>query len=126
MDAFTAELNELFVTTYHSICKVEEAMLRSLSNSKLTIAEMHMLEAIGKRRSQGRTITDLAQDQEISLPSVTMTIKRLEKKGYVCKDKSAEDGRCVRVKLTREGERAEIAHRYFHRQMVRAVAGAMD
>ena len=30
------------------------------------------------------------------------------------------------MQLTREGRRAETAHRYFHRQMARSVASIMD
>ncbi len=126
MDPFQVELNRLLVGTYRSIVKVEEAMLRNLSDNQLTISEMHMLESIGAHKAQSRTVTDIAQELEITLPSVTMALKRLEKKGFVIKDRCAEDGRRVRVRLSEQGRRAEIAHRYFHRQMVRAVAGTMS
>ena len=126
MDPYLTELNELLVRAYRSIVKVEEVMLRDLSDARLTISEMHLLERIGTDRALGRTVTDLAQELDITLPSVTVALKRLEKKGYVTKDRCSEDGRRVRVKLTGEGQRAEIAHRYFHRQMVRAVAGELD
>ncbi|MEA4899669.1 MAG: MarR family transcriptional regulator [Christensenellaceae bacterium] len=126
MDPYLAELNELLVRAYRSIVKVEEVMLRDLSDTRLTISEMHLLERIGADRTLGRTVTDLAQELDITLPSVTVALKRLEKKGYVTKNRCSEDGRRVRVKLTGEGLRAEIAHRYFHRQMVRAVAGELD
>ncbi|MGJ4850667.1 MarR family winged helix-turn-helix transcriptional regulator [Bacillota bacterium Meth-B3] len=126
MDPYLAELNELLVRAYRSIVKVEEVMLRDLSDTRLTISEMHLLERIGADRTLGRTVTDLAQELDITLPSVTVALKRLEKKGYVTKNRCSEDGRRVRVRLTGEGLRAEIAHRYFHRQMVRAVAGELD
>ena len=125
MDPFLATLNEMFTTTYRSVLKVEEVMLRHLSNNSLTISEMHMLESIGKLGGDG-TITDIAQDLEITPPSVTMAVKRLEKKGYITKNRSSEDARRVRVCLTEAGRRAETAHRYFHRQMVRAVAGDLS
>ena len=50
MDPDLATLNELFTTTYRSVLKVEEVMLRHLSNGSLTLSEMHMLECIGKRK----------------------------------------------------------------------------
>jgi len=126
MDPFLSGLNEMFVTTYRSLCKVEEVMLRRLSNDSLTISEMHMLESIGKNWADGCTITDIAQDLEITPPSVTMAVKRLEKKGYITKDRASDDGRRVKVLLTDQGRRAETAHRYFHRQLVRAVARYMN
>lgn len=125
MDRFLATLNEGFTTTYRSVLKVEEVMLRHLSNDSLTISEMHMLESVGKRED-GVTITDIAQDLEVTPPSVTMAVKRLEKKGYISKVRSSEDARRVRVRLTEQGRRAEIAHRFFHRQMVRAVTSDLS
>ena len=78
-------------------------------------------QARGRRRH-----TDIAQELDVTPPSVTMAVKRLERKGYLTKDRSDEDGRRVRVRLTEEGRRAETAHRYFHRQMVRAVARSLE
>ncbi len=80
MDPYLATLNELFTTTYRSVLKVEEVMLRHLSNNSLTLSEMHMLECIGKRAGDV-TITDIAQELDVTPPSVTMAVKRLEKKG---------------------------------------------
>lgn len=126
MEPLLSELNDLLVVTYQSVVKVEEVMLKNLSNSNLTITEMHMLECIGKDKENGLTVSDIAQHMAVSPPSATMSIKRLEKKGYVSKVRCPDDGRCVKVRLTREGQRAEIAHRYFHRQMMRSLAGTMD
>ena len=83
MDPFLSALNEMLSTTYRALSKVEENVLRNFSNSSLTLSEMHLLESIGKRPEEGVTITDIAQDLEITPPSVTMTVKRLEKKGYI-------------------------------------------
>ena len=126
MDPFLRALNDMLTTTYRSVCKVEELMLRKLSDNDLSLSEMHMLEAIGKRREEGMTITEIAQDLEITPPSVTAMIKRLEKKGYITKDRSSIDGRRVHVLLTKQGSRAEIAHRYFHRKMVYAISEDLD
>ena len=125
MDPYNAEFNRLLVSTYKSIMKVEELMLRDLSNSDLSISEMHMLESISKHPA-GLHITDIAQEQGVTLPSVTTAIQKLERKGYVTKERNAFDARRVRVKLTEKGRRAEIAHRYFHRQMVQAITKGMD
>ena len=120
MDPFMNAMNEMLTTTYRSICKVEEVMLQHLSDNKLSISEMHMLESIGKHGS-AVTASDIAQDLDITPPSVTAMLKRLEKKGFIIKERSDADARRVQVVLTQEGRRAEIAHRYFHRKMVRAI-----
>ena len=125
MDPYLATLNELFTTTYRSVLKVEEVMLRHLSNNSLTISEMHMLESVGKHGGEA-AITDIAQDLEITPPSVTMAVKRLEKKGYVVKNKDENDGRVTRVALTARGRKMDAAHRYFHENMVRSITREMS
>ena len=125
MDPFMHALNEMLTTTYRSICKVEELMLRKLSDDKLSLHEMHMLESIGKHNGEDVTITDLAQDLDITPPSVTAMVKRLENKGFITKSRSGVDGRRVRILLTEQGRRAEVAHRLFHRKMVRAITKDM-
>ena len=122
MDSFSKALNELLVNTFHSILKLEEDASRSISGNRLSISELHMLEAIRKEEvDKGRTITDLAQDLSITLPSVTVAINKLAEKGYVIKERGRADGRQVHVLLTEEGRRAEAAHRFFHRQMVQSI-----
>ena len=108
MDPFASELNLLFMHTYRSIHNVEEAMLKSLSNGSLSIGEMHIIECIGRGGNNGASITAIAQDMEISLPSATVAVKKLEKKGFVLKSRGAEDGRRVYVQLTETGRRAEV------------------
>lgn len=126
MDPFLNEFNELLTTAYRNIIKVEELMLRQFSNDQLSISELHMLESIAKQQKSGATVTDIAQDLDITLPSVTMMVKRLEKKGYLTKYRSEKDARRVQIMLTQDGRRAEISHRYFHRRMVRAITADLD
>jgi len=124
LDAFELELNELLVDTYRSVLKVEEDTLKS-TKMDLSISELHLLEAVGKDGECGRTISELAQELDITLPSVTVAINKLLKKGYVKKQKSGEDARMVYVVLTRQGKKVDRAHRYFHRQMVRQVSSEL-
>ena len=127
---FCNELNELLVTTYKSIQSIETMLTDDLSEGRLSIGELHILETIGEgmRREGGAagvTITEIAECMSITLPSATVAVKKLEKKGFVTKERSQEDRRAVLVRLTREGQRADTAHRYFHRLMVREVASSM-
>lgn len=128
---FCNELNELLVTTFRAIRLIEETMTTDLSGGSISISELHILEAIGMAdrdpalRAKGRTITEIAQSMGISLPSVTVAVKKLEKKGFVTKQKSPHDGRRIYVHLTELGRRADTSHRYFHRRMVHAVAKSM-
>lgn len=121
MDELGYELNRLLVDTYRSAGKIEEIMLRQLSAGQISIAEMHAIECVGRARREGRTITELARELDITPPSATAMIKRLEKRSYVTKERGMEDGRQVRIRLTEHGMRAYIGYRYFHRKMVNAV-----
>ena len=122
MNPFSRELNELLVSTYREITRIEELVLRSLSHSTLSISELHMLDVVGRN---GCTVTDIAQSMGISMPSATIAVKKLEKKGYITKEKDTSDARKVVIRLTTEGRKAEAMHRWFHRQMVRNVENAV-
>ena len=119
-------MNEMLTEAYRSIIKVEELMLLQLSGGKLTLSEMHVLESIGKSASKSLTITEIAQDLDITPPSVTTMIQRLERKGYISKDRSSVDARRVHVVLMEEGRQAEIAHRYFRRKIIRELTEEFD
>lgn len=126
MDAFAAALNDLLVNTFNSILRLEEESLNRLSEGKLSINEMHFLEAIARGGDQGRSITDIARELSITLPSVTAAVNKLAKKGYALKARDESDKRIVNVRLSREGQRAEAAHRFFHRQMVHSVSQGLE
>ena len=121
MKPLEEQLNEVIVDTYRSILRVEENILKRSDQTDLSISEIHMLEAVGKGKDRRRTISELAEVLNITLPSVTVAINKLMKKGYVEKVRGEEDGRIVYVSLTRQGRRIDSAHRYFHESMVRSI-----
>ena len=128
MQTFETQLNDLLVKAFRNIEEIEEQSLRKSNGMDLTISEIHLIEAVGplKEGSQGKTISEISEFLGISLPSVTLAINKLVKKGYVTKQKCDSDGRLVYVTLTRSGQKAEHAHRYFHRSMVRSISKSMD
>lgn len=121
MDSFDYELNKLLVDTYRSIIKVEETTIKNIKSMNLSINEMHLLESVGKKED-ALTISDIAQDLDITLPSVTIAINKLLKKGYVQKIKCQDDGRKVNVTLTKTGKKINSAHAYFHEQMIKNIS----
>lgn len=123
---FSSQLNLIIIDAYRSILKVEEKMLRSASQIDLTISEMHMLESVGKGKDRRSTISEIAEDLDITPPSVTVAINKLMKKGYVEKIRGEQDGRIVYVALTRKGRKIDSIHRYFHENMVRNVISGMS
>ena len=75
-ERFADTLNELLVDTYRNVNKVEEAMLRSTSGLDLTISELHLIETVAQDGARGRTISQIAQRQELTLPSVTVAVNK--------------------------------------------------
>ena len=125
LDAYASELNSIFNGIYESIQRLEEQLL-SQSGQQLSISELHIIETVWQRRAEGCSISDIAQEHDVTLPSMTIAVKKLEKKDYVSKRRSETDGRVVYVELTRKGEKVNSMHRYFHEHMIRAFIKGVD
>ncbi len=52
------------------------------------------------------------------MPSATIAVNKITAKGYTEKMRCQEDGRVVRVRLTKEGQKIERYHRFYHHRMV--------
>ena len=120
MKPLEEQLNDLIVDAYRSILRVEETILKRVGQHRPEHNEMHMLEAVGKGKNKPKTISEIAEDLGITLPSVTVAINKLVKKGYVEKLRGEEDARIVYVTLTKQGKKIDSVHRYFHESMVRS------
>ncbi|MBQ3273914.1 MAG: MarR family transcriptional regulator [Christensenellaceae bacterium] len=125
MDDYANELNSAMINVYDLISRLEEQMVSDLSNMKLNIRELHMIEYIADSEN-GRTLSEIAHQTGITPPSVTIAIQKLQKRGFVEKVKRSTDGRQVHVILTRMGQKINAAHRYYHLKMMRKVAGTLS
>ena len=76
---------------------------------------MHVLEAIGMT---SRTMTEVAEQIGITVGTLTTSINRLVKKGYVLRKRSEEDRRFVQIELSHKGRLAYRVHEAFHKKMV--------
>lgn len=136
-DAFVDELNELLVSTFHSIERYEEQSLRTFEGLNLSVNEAHVIEAVGHGtaeddlpqdaapRPRALTVSQVAASLGVRVPTATAAVNRLVAKNLLVKERSSSDGRSVLVRLTREGRRAFRLHALFHRRMADAVAGSM-
>lgn len=80
-----------------------ETAAGGLSRVQLTV--LAALDGNGPRR-----ITDLAELEQITQPSMTSLISRMERAGWVCRDADPQDRRAVLVRITPAGQkRYEIA-----------------
>ena len=121
MDNRLQELNTLFVDTFDAIMRVEEQSLRHVGGGKLSISEFHTLECIGEGEDNRRAVGEIAEALNVTVPTVTVCVNKLVKKGYVTKTRSEKDARVAIIELTREGRKMNRLHRYFHEQMLYAI-----
>ncbi len=121
MDTRLDELNTLFVDTFTAILQVEEKNLKHVGDGKLSISEFHTLECIGNGEDNRRTVGEIAEALAVTVPTVTVCVNKLVKKGYVTKTKSEHDARIAIIELTDEGRKMNRLHRFFHEQMILAI-----
>ena len=121
MDNRLQELNTLFVDTFDTIMRVEEKSLKHVGGGELSIAEFHTLECIGNGEDNRRTVGEIAEALDVTVPTVTVCVGKLVKKGYVTKMKSEKDARVSIIELTPEGKKMNRLHRFFHEQMVLSI-----
>ncbi len=126
MDPRLDELNTLFVDTYTAIMQVEEKSLKHVGNGEISIAEFHTLECIGNGEDNRRTVGEIAEALDVTVPTVTVCVNKLVKKGYVTKTRSERDARVAIIELTDEGRKMNRLHRFFHEQMVLSIRHEFD
>ena len=117
------ELNNLLVSVFNTILKIEEAALKASSDNKLSITEVHTLHAIGQ--GAPRTMTEVAVDLMINVSTLTIAINKLVEKGYVSRCRGEDDRRVVRIELTKPGLVIMEEHEKFHHTMVAQVVASL-
>lgn len=75
-------------------------------------SEIHMIQAIGYK--MGETVTELSQSFSITKGGVSQTVSKLEKKGYVLKERKAEYGKEIILMLSDKGKKAFDVHEKSH------------
>lgn len=109
-------INELLVDIFNSILKVEHKSIESFAGRSLTMSEMHIIEAVGN--SKDLQMSDIAKKLRITLPTLTVSVQRLDEKGYITRKRFGIDRRKVAVELTEKGRQAYDKHEEFHSKMV--------
>lgn len=118
-------INELLVDLFNDILVIEQNAIKDGNFSDISITEVHTIEAIGMYSS--RTMSEVAQQLDITVGTLTIAINNLVKKGYVERERSEIDRRVVLIQLTRKGKLVYRIHEKFHSDMIKAtIAGLSD
>jgi len=97
--------------------------VREAGFSDLSLRQFVYLEIIARLGQP--TPSELAKALEVSKPTVTVAIERLEAAGYVRKIPSDTDRRSLRLRLTKKGEMFSKAHANIHRSIARAMTAGL-
>lgn len=109
-------LNDIIVKLFRKILMIEERSMKNRGVHDLSITEIHTIEAIGTRSF--RTMSEIAEKLDITMGTLTASVNRLEKKGYVRRERDTSDRRIVLASLTERGEFVEEVHKSFHQDMI--------
>jgi len=126
LQTFHEMLNDMLVTVFNNIMRIEEEFLQKGQKHSLSIREMHLIEYVGKGGDEDRSLGEIADYLKIARPSVTVAVRKLAEKGFLIKNGSARDGRVVHVSLTHEGRKVFMNHMRFHALMVREIETGLD
>lgn len=103
-----AALSRLFLTqTTVCVSRTEVGVLRNL-------------------RSEPRRITELAAEERVTQPAITLLVNRLEERGWVKRIPDPSDGRAVLVSLTPAGEEVFARLRAEYRALLHEEMAALD
>ena len=92
--------------------------------ANLSITQIHYLDAI--RHLENPTMTELAKHLNVTKPTATVALDRLEQDGYLTKISSAEDRRVLHVHLTKKGLRISELHDMIHQSYAELFKKALN
>ncbi len=117
-------IDRVLVHLFNDLLRIEEKTLQK-HVCDLSMREVHIIEAVCAAQSEDSTMTVLAAMLRITVGSLTVAIKTLERKGYVIRHRSDTDKRRVHVLPLPPALEVEKHHRAFHTRMVDAVTSAV-
>jgi len=120
MDDTRHTLNELLVDLFNYILLIEEKNLRD-QGVKLSMTEVHILEAIEK--SESNMMSAIAKRLMVTQGTLTVSTSKLVKKGYVERVKDERDKRIVR---TEKAVSILDIHNRFHEEMIERLLNELE
>lgn len=118
------QINTYLVDIFNKIMIIEEMSLKTSQFNDVSLKEMHTVDIIGKNTNV--TPSDIAHELLVTLGTVTTSLNKLEKKGYIERTRSQLDRRVVYLTLTQKGRLLYRLHNRFHKNVVNRITEAMD
>lgn len=118
------QINTYLVDIFNKIMIIEEISLKTSQFKDVSLKEMHTVDIIGKNTNV--TPSDIAHELLVTLGTVTTSLNKLEKKGYIERTRSQLDRRVVYLTLTQKGRLLYRLHNRFHKNVVNRITKDMD
>ena len=126
MEGFSGALDDLLVSIYRNVLRLEKQMLKRSRQTTLSVSEVHLILCLGDAKGDGCTVTELARSLGITVSSATIAVSKLIQKGFVRKVRSQKDSRIVRVYLTETGKGVDTYNRICRRQLVDEISRGLS
>lgn len=112
-------INEFMVSCFYSILEGEEQALESITNGKLTIKEIHLIEAVFRTQKTGaNTFSNIAHILGVALGTLTKAFLKLSNKGFLVKKRDETDKRIFYIVPTKLAEIMNDRHTEWHEKLM--------
>lgn len=108
MSEYRARIDQVLVHLFNDILRIEEESLHRRGVHGLSMREIHVLQAI-MESGEENTMSAVAARLHVTVGSLTVAINTLVRKGYVERQRSSQDKRCIHLLLTPPRRRSQPA-----------------
>lgn len=116
-------VNDLLVDLFNRILLIEADFMKK-QNVKLSMNEIHVLEAIEK--VEEASMSNIAKHLHITVGSLTTAINTLYQKKYVLRERDDNDRRKVLIKLNDQAKEVLKKHDVFHEKMIDSIFSELN
>jgi len=106
------------------IAILEDQVMEQPEFKSITMRQFYYLDMI--RSLENPTITKITKRLNITKPTATIAINKLEDQGFLKKVQSKTDGRIFYIELTTKGKKINEAHDRSHATIVKGLVAALS
>jgi DNA-binding MarR family transcriptional regulator len=115
------ELSESIIQFYEKIHSWELGVAR---NNGLSVQQNHTIEIVGS--SGPIRMKPLAEKLSVTMGTLTVMVDRLEKSGYLIRQKDPDDARGFNIVLTSKGHGIHDEHHAYHLKLAEDITSHLD
>jgi DNA-binding MarR family transcriptional regulator len=94
-----------------------------VADRDISLAQMHLLEVVGNHGEL--RMKELSEKLGVTTGTLTVMVHRLVTKGYLVKEKDADDKRSYFVKLTESGDAEYDNHHHLHGHLIEEIINTL-